>query len=145
MKKIIVLMLLAVPVANAGIYKWTDSDGNIHFGDRPVESNEATELNITINKKTGITNSSGNKKDREYLLKKIEDDKEDDAEKREKKKALNKKRKKICNAYKRNYQSHIQSNKSYMMSPDGERTYLSDQQRTARKKKLSRGIKKYCR
>ena len=144
MKKFIVLMLIVIPGANAGIYKWTDSDGNIHFGDRPSESSEATEVKITINKNTGITNSSGNKKEREYLLKKIGEEKQADAKTRKKRIALNKKHQRLCDRYRRNYQSLIQSNRSYTMSPDGVRTYQSDDQRTARKKKLSKGIKKYC-
>lgn len=144
MKKFIALMLVILSPASAGIYKWTDSDGNVHFGDHPVNSESATELKIIINNKTGVTNSSGNKKDREYLLKKIEEDKQEDADKRSKRIASNKKRQKKCDAYRRSYQSHIQSNRTYKMSPDGERTYLSDAQRADRKKMLSKGISKYC-
>ncbi len=142
--KCVILLLAFISPASAGIYKWTDSEGNIHFGYRPA-SESATELNIIINNKTGITNSSGNKKEREYLLKKIDKDKEEKAEKRSKRLAATKKRKRICDSYRRNYQSHIQSNRSFYMSPKGERTYLSDKERSAKKKKLSRGISKYCR
>jgi len=30
--------------APAGIYKWTDAEGNVHYGDRPVADSEAVEL-----------------------------------------------------------------------------------------------------
>jgi len=140
----LLLLLVFVFPVSAEIYKWTDSDGNVHFGDRPSDIESATELDIKVNKNSGITNSSGNKKEREYMLKKIEEEKLEDAEKKKKRIAENKKRKKRCNSYKRSYQVHIQSNRTYRMSPDGERTYLTEEQRENKKKKLIRGIEKYC-
>lgn len=138
-------MLLVVSPVSAGIYKWTDSDGNVHFGDRPAVVDSATELNIRINNNTGVTNSSGHKKEREYLLKRIEKDKKEDAEKKKKKLAAYKKRKKRCDSYRRLYQSHIQSSRTYSMTPEGVKTYYSEEERIARKIKLSKGISKYCR
>jgi hypothetical protein len=144
MKNIIILLLLMVSPVSAGIYTWTDSDGNVHFGDRPADSESAVELNITIKKDSGISNSSGNKKEREYLLKKIDEENKNDAEKKTKRIAENKKRKQKCDYYKRKYQNHIQSNRTYNMSPDGERTYLSDEQRADRKRKLAKSVSKNC-
>ena len=145
MKKIILITLMFISPVNAGIYKWTDSNGNVHFGDRPVDNKSATELNIKTNNKTGVTNSSGNKKEREYLLKKIEKDKKESAKKRKEKIKSDKKRRRLCSSYKSRYQSLLQSNRSYTMSPDGERTYQSEAERTARKKNLKKNISKNCR
>jgi len=131
--------------AVAGIYKWTDENGNVHFGDKPADASSATQLKIDISRKSGITNSSGNKSEREYLLKKIEEEKQEQAEARSKRVAENKKRRIKCNALKSDYQAHIQSNRSYRMSPDGERTYLSDAERTARNNNLKKAISRYCR
>ena len=75
-------MLIVVSPVNAGIYKWTDSNGKVHFGDRPADVDSATEINIRSNNHTGVTNSSGNKDEREYLLKKIDEKKQEDADKR---------------------------------------------------------------
>lgn len=138
------MLFFATPVS-AGIYKWTDSDGNIHFGDRPADLESATELKIKTNNRTGVTNSSSHKADREYLLKKIEEGKVATAEENKERIANNKKRRKLCDEYKRTYQNQIQSGRLYSMSPDGERTYLSDKDRAARKKKLTKGVSKYCR
>lgn len=145
MKKYILLFVLVVSPVNAGIYKWTDENGNVHFGDRPVNSDAATEVKVQINNNTGVTNSSGNRKEREYLLKKIAEEKAADVEKRKMQAAEDKKRLVRCNAYRSSLQRHIQSNRSYSMSPDGERTYLTSEQREARKKKLGKGVAKYCR
>jgi Domain of unknown function (DUF4124) len=144
MKKYLLLLILIISPVEAGIYKWTDQDGNVHFGDRPSNPDSATEINIQTDNKTGITNSSGNKKEREYLLKKIDEEKQADAEKRKKLYAEEKKRKQRCNYFKSRYQSHIQSSRTYRTSPDGERYYLSDEERAARKKQFKKGISEYC-
>lgn len=137
-------MLIVVSPVSAGIYKWTDSSGRVHFGDRPDDVDSAAEVNIRSNNHTGVTNSSGNKDEREYLLKKIDEKKEANAEKRKERLALNKKYRKLCDDYKRAYQSQIQANQMYTMSPDGERTYLSDKGRAVRLKKIKKGVSKYC-
>ncbi len=144
MKKYILLLTLVIAPVNAGVYKWTDKDGNVHFGDRPANPDSAVEINIRTDNKTGVTNSSGNKKEREYLLKKIDEEKQADAEKRKNQYAEEKQRKQRCNYFKSRYQSHIQSSRTYRTSPDGERYYLSDKERAARKKKFSDGIARYC-
>ena len=144
MNKFIFLMLCTLP-ASAGVYKWTDSDGNIHFGDRPTSEQSATEVKIKINNNSGVTNSSGRKADRDYLLKKIDEGNVANAEKKKKQKSENKKRQRLCNSYKRDYQVHQQSNRTYSMTPDGERTYLSDGERAVRGRKLAKGVSKNCR
>ena len=73
MEKYIVLFAFVFTSVNAGIYKWTDADGNVQFGDQPVNHEMATELNIRTYSSTGFKYSSGNKSEREYLLKKIEE------------------------------------------------------------------------
>jgi hypothetical protein len=142
---VLLISLSSVGETTAGIYKWTDENGNVHFGDKPVDASSATELKIDTSKKSGITNSSGNKSEREYLLKKIEEEKQEQAEAKSKRLAQKKERRAKCNALKSNYQAHIQSNRSYRMSPDGERTYLSDAERTARNNNLKKAISKHCR
>ena len=141
----LLVSLIFVGDAAAGIYRWTDENGNVHFGDKPVDAGSATELKIDTSRKSGITNTSGNKAEREYQLKKIEEEKQEQAEARSKRLAEKKQRRVKCNALKSDYQAHIQSTRSYRMSPDGERIYLSDAERTVRKNKLKKAMTRYCR
>lgn len=39
-----IALLMLVPVALAGTYKWVDKDGNVHYSDKPVEGAEPVEL-----------------------------------------------------------------------------------------------------
>lgn len=45
MKRLILLLALVLPLAVSGeVYKWTDEKGNVHYGDRVDESQEAKKL-----------------------------------------------------------------------------------------------------
>ena len=56
-----VLLALAAfsPTHTAGIYKWVDSEGNVHFGDKPPAESSASEVQVRINSYTSpeITSS----------------------------------------------------------------------------------------
>ncbi|WP_330178236.1 DUF4124 domain-containing protein [Candidatus Vondammii sp. HM_W22] len=46
-RRVVVLLLCsAVYSANAGVYKWVDDDGNVHFGDRPSMHKDSSEVKI---------------------------------------------------------------------------------------------------
>lgn len=143
MKKILLIMTIAFPL-HAQIYKWTDEDGNIHFGDRPENPDTATEIDIKTDNNAGITNSSGNTKKREHVLKRIEKDKQAEEKRKKKQAEIDKKHRKLCKRYRSRLHVHLQTNRTYTMSPDGERTYYTDEQREQKKKRLINGVKKYC-
>lgn len=63
----ILFLFMALPV-NAGVYKWTDEQGNVHYGDKPVNQEKATELQINSNVNTGVTHSAGDNKERDRML-----------------------------------------------------------------------------
>ena len=46
MKRIILCLLLLPLLMAGGIYKWTDENGKVHFGDRPVDMNKAETVKI---------------------------------------------------------------------------------------------------
>jgi len=46
MKKIIICLVLLPLMMAAGVYKWTDENGNVHFGDRPADMNKAETVKI---------------------------------------------------------------------------------------------------
>ena len=51
-----VLLLLLLPIsATAQIYKWTDENGQTHFGDRSPESRAADEVTAKINSLTTVS------------------------------------------------------------------------------------------
>ena len=48
MKRMALLLSLALlaPLAGAEIYKWTDAQGHVHFGDKPVDKEKGHEVQV---------------------------------------------------------------------------------------------------
>ena len=138
------LLCIASTQSMAEIYKWTDSEGNVHFGDRPENTSEATQLEYDTSK-AGITNSSGNTEARELLLKTIEADRKDANERRRELAQQNAERQRLCARYKEKYDLHLRSTHTYKMRPDGEYDFYSEEQHDALREKLKAGVDRHCR
>ena len=138
------LMLFAIASSHAGIYKWTDSEGNVHFGDRPVDESSATELNINTDK-AGITHSSGNTEARELMLKTIEEDRNIEAKRNQELARMQAKRQQKCQHYQDKYQRHQRSTHTYRKAPDGEYQFYSNDEHDALRSRLKANVAKYCR
>lgn len=52
MKQVLTFLLITLccsTLLQAGIYKWVDENGKVHFGDRPPESEQAEQVTVRIN------------------------------------------------------------------------------------------------
>lgn len=145
MRKFFILFFLMVSPVSAGVYKWTDQNGVVHFGDRPVNQDEATELIIDTESRSGITNSSGNNKERARMTKELEEDRKSRQEKREKFQADKKKRKASCVQAKDRLRQYQEASGIYKLDKNGERVFYSNEERAAKEKKLNKVIAKNCR
>ncbi len=146
MRKIILFFALMVTMsASAGIYKWTDENGNIHFGDRPVNQSKATELIYDTESRAGITNSSGHNKERDRMAKELESDRKERQSNREERRVVQKKKQKRCARARDKLLQYQQSRRIYKLKSDGERVYLDDKQRQSTMRKLNKAIAKNCR
>lgn len=57
--KILCLILALLPLlASAEVYKWTDENGNVHFGDRPKNLNKAEVVEIREQKTGSMVSDS---------------------------------------------------------------------------------------
>jgi len=121
MKFFFALLLFCSTSAFAEIYKWTDKDGNVHFGDNPQSEENATELNINTDARSGVTHSSGRDKDRDRLLKNRAEERAEKAEKKKKYEAKKKKMRRKC----------LLAN-------------YSSKQRAKSEKRLRKSISRYC-
>ncbi len=134
---------MALPV-NAGVYKWTDKKGNVHFGDHPVNQDEATELIYDTESRAGITNSSADRKERDRMAKELENDRKERKENREERRIAQKKRQERCARSKDNLRWHQRASSIYKLKDNGDRVYYSKEEREAKEKKINRSIAKYC-
>ncbi len=148
MKYLTLLFFLIAPIiAYAGVYKWVDENGKVHYGDQPQASKPAVEMNIddTASTPSYSDDELSREEKRERLLQSMEEDRVEKQEQREKQKAVKEKNRQRCNRY-RDQMRHIERASSlYKLDRDGNRVYMSDGDRARATKNLQAKIKKYCR
>ena len=148
-----VLALFAVP-ALAEMYKWTDANGQVHFGDKPpAGSRNAVNLspppvNIDSSRpaepKAAPDNSSRQLMERQKrlsdIIKQEAEEREAAAQQAEKEKA---ERQRNCGML-RGYQKAMNGVPIYNLDEKGERIYLTDQQRSELESDINNRIGENC-
>ena len=145
MQRVFILLLFIVLPVNAGVYKWTDEQGNVHYGDKPIDQDDSTELKININTDTGITNSSGNNKERDRMLQELQEDRDARKEVKAEQRIERKKRQKTCVQLKKRLLQHKRASGVYKRDANGERVYYTPKERDSQVEKINKGIAKNCR
>ena len=146
-----VICLLTVSSANAEIYKWTDADGNVHYGDRPVgdgmSENAQVEVVAVASRRTSVervqeTIDAGlarrsaadeARSEREAARKEAEDARAEAEDRAEK-----------CTAYRARLEKFVTSRRLYRMDDNGERQYLDDTQMATAREQVQQRVEEYC-
>ncbi len=144
-QSVLILFLFVVLPVNAGVYKWTDEQGNVHYGDKPVNQGKATELQINSNVNTGVTHSAGNIKERDRVLQELQDDRDAREEVKADQRIERKKRQRTCVQLKKRLLQHQRASSVYKQNAKGERVYYTAKEREAKVKNINQGIAKNCR
>ena len=148
MKKSVLLFIMLAPFSlNAGVYKWVDDNGKVHYGDQPQSSQPSVEMDIDVTSPApGVPGEDRltREEKRERLLQSMEEDRLEKQEQREKQKALRAQNKQKCNRYRDRMRHYQRANALYKLDQDGNRVYISASDRTKATKNLQAQINKYC-
>lgn len=127
------------------IYKWTDEDGNVHYGDRPSGAESEQRLAIS-SKPTNPANVQARVQSRhesaaaavaaasEAPAGPTEDELRAQAAEREQK----------CATYKARLQKFVTSRRLYKQDENGERVYLDEEQTQAARERVENQVQEYC-
>jgi hypothetical protein len=128
------------------IYKWTDEDGNIHYGDRPTGAPTEERLQLTYNRTNNRAVSSRVKQRNE--IDKARRDAQAEAEENELSAADAQKaaEEKVaeCNSYRERMKTMLEAPRVYRTNEAGERVYLDDAARDAARTQAEEYIKQTC-
>lgn len=147
MKNLLLLLVFMMPlVVYAGVYKWVDENGKVHYGDQPKTSQPAVEMKVDDAAPTPSYSDDelSREEKRERLLQSMEEDRADKQEMREKKKAEKERNRQKCNRYRDQMRHYERASSLYKLDKDGNRVYMSDGERARATKNLQSNIKKYC-
>jgi len=127
----------------AGVYKWTDEEGNVHFGDRPRGEN-AEQVKVP---KSAPASQAPDAAERRQTQQRMLDIYREDREKKKQAKAEKKRKRKEMEArcvVARDRLKSFQNSVLYELQEDGERSYYSEEKKQATIKQLQAQIKKHC-
>jgi vacuolar-type H+-ATPase subunit I/STV1 len=129
----------------AGVYKWTDENGRVHFSDRPV-SESSTEVKIKKAPSSDTSNSSSQQRQQKMrkMLDAFEEERNEKKEAKQKAKKEREKRKKKCIYAKDRYNSHNRASGIYSYKKDGQKNYLSDADRKTHMQRLKAEVDRWC-
>ena len=149
----LILLVCTSQVNARSIYKWTDADGNVHYGEKPPTKG-ATELRIRsrggVEKKDSKPSSStaspqaDPKVQRDKMIKAMEGDRLARQEKRQKQAEKHKKHKKKCARAKDRLRRYRSASSLYKLDDDGNRIILPQSVKQKQIQTLQSDIKKWC-
>lgn len=144
MRTVVLLVLAGLSFTSmAEIYKWTDAQGNVHYGDKPVRQAEQMHIPEEKSGNFGLT-SEQRKARREKLLQVMQEDRQEKekqkAEKQKKRDKLNRQ----CILAKDQLKRYQKGGRIYNLDDKGKRIYMSDKERDEAVQHLQDAIRKHC-
>lgn len=125
-----------------GIYKWTDAQGRLHFGDRPP--GEASSATIAPPAPSTAPAEAERAARQQRLLDMYRDERLEKAEREAKQKADEEDRRRRCAHARDRLDRYERSPRIYDPQPNGERRYLSDGERDAEIRTARNEVARLC-
>jgi hypothetical protein len=139
-------MFLAMLTASvqAGVYKWVDAQGRVHYGDKPT-SNNADEVKIKDQNGSGQADQPASRREmQQRFLRAREEERNEKKKARAKAERKRAEMKRNCEQAKREYDKYRYAGSIYEKGKDGQREYLSFKEREEYEKSLAARVKKWC-
>lgn len=140
--------MIAMPIW-AEVYKWLDKDGNVHYGDKPPDSEQnvdAEAVHIREKKAESLPNADAATR-QEYQKRLLEAMSVERQQKKEDAKnvaAEQEKASRNCARAKDNLRGYREAGFLYDLDKKGERVVLSDEQRRLATAKAQSEVDKWC-
>ena len=138
------VLCLCGSTVNAAVYKWTDENGQVHFGDQPPPQKQSQSIDLPESSSSATPDSSDRLEKQQKVLESLTKSRKLREEKAAKKLAAKKKRQADCNKLKARIKHSETVNIYYRYKANGEIEYLSDKQGDEIRTRLKRKYQKEC-
>jgi hypothetical protein len=143
---VLMLVLFAASTAAVGqIYKWTDEEGNVHFGDTPVGA-EAEKVAIQ-SRRTNAERVQAEVQARADAAAKAAEEEAaatPAGPTAEELQARAAERAKKCDMYRERMARFVRSRRIYTEDENGERVYMNEEEMLAAREKVENQVQEYC-
>lgn len=139
-------VFLIGPVSASDIYKWTDEDGNVHFGDRPTGELPTERLTIASNptNRAAVREQNSAQAEARADARKAKEEAAAAAPTREELQAEEDEHNQRCAALRQRMQKLVQSRRIYREDESGERVYLDESEMAATRADVEQQISEHC-
>jgi len=142
---IALVMLLASGALWSAVYRWTDAEGKVHYGDRPIEHAEKIKLKEALPYTAPSTSTTIERKESQRrLLDLYRNEREEKKKQRLEQKEARKKSKQQCIKAQGKLMKYRDSRAIYSTTEDGDREYYSEEKRERYIKYLKSQVIKWC-
>ena len=146
---IAITLMLAMAMAGTAIagdiYKWTDEEGNVHFGDRPL--GEQPERLAIQSKPTDPAKIQAMAQARSQAAAKAAEEAaaaQPEGPSEEELQAQANERAQKCTTYRAQLQKYVTSRRLYREDESGERVYLDEGEMQAAREQVESRVEEYC-
>jgi len=152
LKLIPLLAAMVVTSASAGIHRWVDENGQVHFGSRPPVDSNSAEVKMRKQPSTpeqtpqnsGEQTPLNRAEQRNRYLEQRQREKAERKEKKAKELKETKQRDRACAYSKDKLKEYLRSRRLYEPTSDGKRRWLSDEDRERAIVEMRQEEKKWC-
>ena len=146
LKLILLLTVLAVTSVSAGIHRWVDENGQVHFGERPpADVSDSNEVKIRNQTSAQEPAKVDRKQNRQRYLDQRQRERAEKKEKAAKKQKKKKELQKRCTYSRNKLQEYKEHGALYERLPNNERRFLTDQEREQEIAKARKEVARWCR
>ena len=128
----------------AGVYRWVDDQGKVHYGDRPPSKKDSTEVEVKDTPAPAPEDAARRAKTRR-LLDAIATERDRKEQATAKAEADQAKQEHNCRRARRQVEFYERANTLFRQGADGERDYLSETERSEVLGKARQMVIKWCR
>jgi hypothetical protein len=140
-----VLLLAAGIVGASDIYKWTDAEGNINYGDRPSGTESEVRLQIASRPTDPARiQAQATARDEQQALASEAEANTPAGPSEEELRAEADERADKCTMYRERLERFVQSRRLYREDANGERVYLDESETQAARDKVQQQVEEYC-
>ncbi len=139
-------ILIQIPNAVSGVYRWVDENGKTYYGDRPPAQEQAEEIEQKQQPASSLTSPAQNSsaENRQRLLDRYQQEREEKKEAARQKREETEKQKRNCELARERLKYYESYPLLYEKLPDGERRYLSAEEKDEDMKKLREAVAHWC-
>ena len=142
-----IIVFLFSASAQAAVYKWVDEAGTVHYGDKPEVGSQLIEVRQYKTRNIppeADENQLSRAEKRQRISDMLEEDRLEKNKQRNKKRLERKRKRQECNRL-RDRQRHVErASGLYNLDKDGNRVFMSSEQRQKSEQKLRKRIQKVC-